>query len=471
MLRRMAWPAGATTPMTVSIAIIGRPNVGKSTLFNRIVGRRLALVDDRPGLTRDRREAEATIAGTTVRLIDTAGLEEAPAGSIAARMREQSERAVEEADLILFVIDARVGVTPIDQAFAAEVRASGKPVILVANKSESSASDAGFYEAFGLGFDEPVAVSAEHGHGLSHLVGEIASKLDALHAEAAQSGAHEDESANRRPLKLAIAGRPNAGKSTLVNALLGAERVITGPEAGLTRDTIAMDWVWQGKPVRLYDTAGLRRKARIIERSETLAVGDALRALRFAEIVILVVDVESPFEKQDLVLADLVEREGRGLVIALNKWDLVDDPQRRLQELRNTAERLLPQLSGVPIVPISALSGRGLDKLMAAAFKVYEAWNTRLPTARLNRWLADVLARHAPPAVAGRRIKIRYVTQSNARPPTFVIFSSRVDALPDSYLRYLTNDLKRTFGLTASPVRLHARQPKNPYASDKKAPR
>ncbi len=447
--------------MTLSIAIVGRPNVGKSTLFNRIAGKRLALVDDQPGLTRDRREAEAGIAGTTVRLIDTAGLEEAPPGSIAARMREQSERAVDEADLILFVIDARAGVTPSDAAFAAHVRASGKPVILVANKAESAAADAGLYEAFSLGFGEPVAVSAEHGLGFGDLMSAINEKLQTLPEP---DGPGELARERTRPLKLAIAGRPNAGKSTLVNALLGEERVITGPEAGLTRDTIASDWVWQGKPVRLYDTAGLRRKSRITERTETLAVGDALRAIRFAEVVILLVDAESPFEKQDLALADLVEREGRGLVIAVNKWDLVNDPQRRLKMLRDAAERMLPQLSGVPVVPISALSGQGLDRLMATAFRVYEAWNTRLPTARLNRWLAEALSRHAPPAIAGKRIKIRYATQANARPPTFILFSSRAEALPESYLRYLANDLKRTFNIGASPVRLYVRKPRNPYA-------
>jgi GTP-binding protein len=451
----------------LAVAIIGRPNVGKSTLFNRLAGKRLALVDDRPGLTRDRREAETKIGATPIRLIDTAGLEEAPAGSIAARMRQQSDRAVAEADLILFVIDARAGITPIDAAFAAEVREAGKPVIVVANKAESSAADPGIYEAFSLGLGEPIAVSAEHGHGFGELLGAIAEQLAALQEDGAAESEAEaplEPGAPGRALKLAVAGRPNAGKSTLVNALIGEERVITGPEAGLTRDTVAVDLDWRGKKVRLYDTAGLRRKSRIVERPESLAAGDALRAIRFAEVVILLIDAENPFEKQDLVLADLVEREGRGLVMAVNKWDLVAEPQRRLKELRSTAERLLPQLAGAPLIPISALSGHGLDKLMAAAFKVYDAWNSRVPTASLNQWLADALSRHQPPAVSGRRIKLRYVTQANARPPTFVLFSSRADALPNSYLRFLVNDLKQTFNLQASPVRLHARKPKNPYA-------
>jgi GTP-binding protein len=450
--------------MNLAVAIIGRPNVGKSTLFNRLAGKRLALVDDRPGLTRDRREAEAKIGPVPIRLIDTAGLEEAPSGTIAARMRGQSERAIAEASLILFVIDARAGITPLDSAFARQLREAGKPVILVANKAESAAADPGLYEAFELGLGEPVAVSAEHGHGFGDLLGEIAEWLDALQAEAAAGTVPEPGEAVRA-LRLAVAGRPNSGKSTLVNALIGEERMITGPEAGLTRDAVAVDLEWRGKKVRLYDTAGLRRKSRITERPESLAAGDALRAIRFAEIVILLLDAENPFEKQDLALADLVEREGRGLVIAINKWDLVAEPQRRLKELRAMAARLLPQLAGAPVAPISALSGHGLDRLMAAVFKVYDAWNSRVPTARLNRWLADALARHQPPAVAGKRIKLRYATQANARPPTFVVFSSRADALPDSYLRFLVNDLKQTFGLEASPVRLHARKPKNPYAS------
>jgi GTP-binding protein len=462
--------------MAYTVAIIGRPNVGKSTLFNRVAGKRLALVDDMPGLTRDRKETRLKIGRHEVILTDTAGLEDAEPGSIAARMRDQSEQAIAEADLILFVIDSRTGPTAAETGIARLVRASGKPFILVANKSESRAAEAGYYGAFELGLGEPLALSAEHGLGFSDLLSEIADRLDTQHqsiasAESPDAGAQEDAERSVRPLKLAIAGRPNAGKSTLANALLGEERMITGPEAGLTRDAIAADFEWRGRRIRLFDTAGLRRKARITERPETLAVGDALRAIRFAEVVVLLLDAEAPLEKQDLTIADLVEREGRGLVFAINKWDLVDNPQSRLAQLRKAAEATLPQLAGAPLVPLSALSAQGLDKLMQAVFTVYEAWNKRIPTAELNRWFAGALERHAPPAVAGRRLKLRYITQANARPPSFVIFSSRPEALPESYLRYLVNDLKKSFGLGPSPVRLHVRKTKNPYAGDNEGKR
>ncbi len=462
--------------MAYTVAIIGRPNVGKSTLFNRFAGKRLALVDDMPGLTRDRKETRIRIAGHDVILTDTAGLEDAEPGSIAARMREQSEQAIAEADLVIFVIDARTELTAADRGIANLVRTSGKPFILAANKSEGRAADAGYYGAFELGLGEPLAISAEHNLGMSDLVSDTARLLGELReretdgADEEESG--EDDAAGRssRPLKLAIAGRPNTGKSTLANALLGEERMITGPEAGLTRDAIAAELDWRGRKVRLFDTAGLRRKARISARPETLAVGDALRAIRFAEVIVLLLDAETPFEKQDLTIADLVEREGRGLVFAVNKWDLVAEPQSRLADLKTAAERTLPQLAGAPVVPVSALSGRGLDKLMQAAFKVYEAWNKRIPTAELNRWFAAALEKHQPPAVAGRRIKLRYITQANARPPTFIIFSSRPEALPDSYLRYLVNDLKKAFGLGPTPVRLHVRKTKNPYAGEDERP-
>ncbi|MBJ7534344.1 ribosome biogenesis GTPase Der [Rhodomicrobium vannielii ATCC 17100] len=457
--------------MAYTVAIIGRPNVGKSTLFNRLAGRRLALVDDLPGLTRDRKETQIRINRRDVVLTDTAGLEDAEPGSIAARMREQSEQAIAESDLILFVIDARAELTSVDRGIADLVRSSGKPFILVANKSESRASDAGYYGSYELGLGEPLPVSAEHNMGLGDLMAEVTNRLDEIATARGDEPEPEDdelteEQARARPLKLAIAGRPNAGKSTLVNALLGEERMITGPEAGLTRDAIAADFQWRGRKVRLYDTAGLRRKARINVRSETLAVGDALRAIRFAEIVVLLLDAQSPFDKQDLTIADLVEREGRGLVFAVNKWDLVPEPQAYLAELRKSAERILPQLAGAPLVPVSAISGRGLDKVMDAAFKVNEAWNKRISTAALNRWFATALDKHQPPAVAGRRLKLRYITQSNARPPTFIVFSSRPEALPDSYLRYLVNDLKKSFGLGPSPVRLHVRKTNNPYADE-----
>jgi GTP-binding protein len=460
--------------MAYTVAIIGRPNVGKSTLFNRLAGKRLALVDDMPGLTRDRKETRIRLGTHDIILTDTAGLEDAEPGSIAARMKEQSEQAIAEADLIIFVIDARSELTAADRSIANLVRISGKPFILGANKSEGRAADEGYYGAFELGLGEPIAISAEHNIGFSDLMSEVSLRLDELgECEGAGPDDESDQGTGEspsRPLKLAIAGRPNAGKSTLANALLGEERMITGPEAGLTRDAIAADFDWKGKKVRLYDTAGLRRKARITARSETLAVGDALRAIRFAEVAVLLLDAETPFEKQDLAIADLVEREGRGLVFAVNKWDLVAEPQSRLAELKRAAERILPQLAGAPLVPVSALSGRGLDKLMQAAFKVYEAWNKRIPTAELNRWFAEALQRHQPPAASGRRIKLRYITQANARPPTFIIFSSRPEALPESYLRYLVNDLKKSFGLGLTPVRLHVRKTKNPYADEGERP-
>ena len=458
--------------MAFTVAIIGRPNVGKSTLFNRFAGKRLALVDDMPGLTRDRKETRVRIGAHDVILTDTAGLEDAEPGSIAARMKEQSEQAIAEADLIVFVIDARSELTAADRSIATLVRTAGKPFILAANKSEGRAADDGYYGAFELGLGEPLPISAEHNIGITNLMSEVSERLDEVgQHESDDESAEEAGEPRSRPLKLAIAGRPNAGKSTLANALLGEERMITGPEAGLTRDAIAADFTWKGRQVRLYDTAGLRRKARITVRSETLAVGDALRAIRFAEVVVLLLDAETPFERQDLTIADLVEREGRGLVFAVNKWDLVTEPQSRLAELKKAAERMLPQLTGAPVVPVSALSRQGLDKLMQAAFKVNDAWNKRISTAELNRWFADVLERHQPPAVSGRRIKLRYITQANARPPTFIIFSSRPDALPDSYLRYLVNDLKKSFGLGPSPVRLHVRKTKNPYADEDERPR
>jgi GTPase len=462
--------------MAFTAAIIGRPNVGKSTLFNRFAGKRLALVDDMPGLTRDRKETRIRVGRHAVVLTDTAGFEEAEPGSIASRMREQSEQAIATADLIVFMIDARTGPTTADRGIAQLIRASGKPYVLVANKSEGRAAEGGYYDAFELGLGEPLMLSAEHAIGFTDLLSEVSDRLDELSEKEASGEEEEDDSPgdqalDGRPLKLAIAGRPNSGKSTLANALLGEERMITGPEAGLTRDAIAAEFTWKGKRVRLFDTAGLRRKARITERPETLAVGDALRAIRFAEVVVLLLDAEAPFEKQDLTIADLVEREGRGLVFAVNKWDLVSEPQSRLAELKKAAERLLPQLAGAPLVAVSALSGQGLDKMMNAAFKVYEAWNTRIPTAELNRWFASALERHQPPAVSGRRIKLRYITQANARPPSFVIFSSRPEALPGSYLRYLVNDLKKTFGLGPAPVRLHVRKTKNPYADEEQGRR
>ncbi|WP_072375269.1 ribosome biogenesis GTPase Der [Hyphomicrobium sp. NDB2Meth4] len=445
------------------IAIIGRPNVGKSTLFNRLTGRRTALVSDMPGLTRDRREGEADLGGHPVTIVDTAGLEQAKRGSIAERMRQQSEAAIGTADLILFVVDARDGITPDDKSFARIVRASGRPVILVANKSEGRAGEAGFYAAFELGFGEPTAISAEHGEGLGDLIVEM---LSALGLKETAASAVE-ESATSRPIRVAIVGRPNAGKSTLVNAFLGEDRMITGPEPGLTRDSVPSDLEWSGRRVRLFDTAGLRRKAKINELAEKLSASDAIRAIRFAEVVVLLIDAERPFEHQDLTIGDLVTEEGRALVIAVNKWDLVEDKQRALKDLRETLAERLAQVSGVALVPISALSGRGIDRLSKAVLEAYDIWNRRVPTPDLNRWLQEALARHAPPAAAGRRIKIRYITQPSTRPPTFVAFCSRPEELPKSYLRYLTNSLREAFKLPGVPLRLNLRKGDNPYAKHK----
>jgi GTPase len=450
------------------IAIVGRPNVGKSTLFNRLTARRAALVSDEPGLTRDRREGEAALGGHRLTLVDTAGLEEAAPGSIPGRMRAQSEAAIAKAELVLFVLDARAGVTPVDSAFARAVRQSGRPVILVANKSEGRAGTEGFYEAFRLGLGEPVAISAEHGEGIGELVAGALAALGLKPKGKAQGdggdGSVAESDGSLRPIRVAIVGRPNSGKSTLVNALLGEERMITGPEPGLTRDAVATDFVWGGRPVRLFDTAGLRRKARIVEAAEKLSASDAVRAIRFAEVVVLLVDAEHALEHQDLTIADLAETEGRALVVAVNKWDLVPDRQRSLKTLRETLAERLAQVPGVPLVTLSALAGQGLDRLQSAVFAAYERWNRRVPTPALNRWLGEALDRHTPPAAKGRRVRIRYMTQASARPPTFVAFCSQPQALPKAYLRYLTNSLRSTFDLPGVPIRLKLRKGANPYA-------
>jgi GTP-binding protein len=452
------------------IAIVGRPNVGKSTLFNRLVAKRTALVSDMPGLTRDRREGEADIAGHKLTLVDTAGLEEAASGSIAARMRAQSEAAIAGADLVLFVLDAREGVVPADAEFARAVRRCGRPVVLVANKSEGRAGADGFYEAYQLGLGEPIAISAEHGEGIGELVSAL---LAALGLEAARksredrerrAGGTDPSAKDALPVRLAIVGRPNSGKSTLVNALLGEERMITGPEPGLTRDSVATNLVWRGRPIRLFDTAGLRRKARISEEAEKLAAGDAVRAIRFAEVVVLLIDAEHPFEHQDLAIGNLVAEEGRALVVAVNKWDLIANKQQRLAELRASVEERLAQVQGVPLVAVSALAGSGLDKLMAAVLRAYDTWNRRVPTADLNRWLAEAMERHAPPAAKGRRLKIRFMTQPSTRPPTFVAFAPRAEALPQAYLRYLINSLRAAFDLPGVPIRIKLRKADNPFA-------
>ena len=411
------------------IAIIGRPNVGKSTLFNRLTGGRTALVSDMPGLTRDRRDGEADLAGNPVTIVDTAGLEQAKRGSIAERMRQQSETALAAADLVLFVVDAREGITSDDKSFAKLVRSSGRPIVLVANKSESRAAEEGFYAAFELGFGEPVAISAEHGEGLGDLEAEMMSALG-LKPKYKTDAEAEQAPATSKPIRVAVVGRPNAGKSTLVNALLGEDRMITGPEPGLTRDSVPSDLEWHGRKVRLFDTAGLRRKAKISETAEKLSASDAIRAIRFAEVVVLLIDAERPLEHQDLTIGDLVTEEGRALVLAINKWDLVEDKQKMLKQLREALADRLAQVQGVALVPLSALSGRGVEKLSKAVLEAYDLWNRRVSTPDLNRWLQEAMARHSPPAVGGRRIKLRYITQPSARPPTFVAFCSRPADLP-----------------------------------------
>src|SRR4249920_1949774 len=450
--------------MPFTIAIVGRPNVGKSTLFNRLAGKRLALVDDQPGLTRDRREADAELGRTTVRLIDTPGLDHGDAG-LTARMREQTVAAIKQADLVVFLVDARAGIVAGDEIFAELVRSSGKPVILAANKCEGRAAEPGLYEAFSLGLGEPLPISAEHALGIGELsdaIQQAASSQDGG-AQIEEAPGEEDEG-TAHPLRIAVVGRPNVGKSTLVNTILGEERLITGPEAGITRDAIAVDLERQGRALRLFDTAGLRRKMRMEGTAEELSVGDTLRAIRFAEVVVLLLDAERPFEKQDLQIADLIFEEGRALGIADNKWDRVRSTQARLAELRETRERLLPQIKGVAFVPASALTGKGVDALMRAVLAADALWNKRLPTHALNQWLREAVETHSPPAVSGRRIKLRYITESNARPPTFVLFCSRPKALPDSYVRYLVNSLRETFDLPGVPIRLHLRKGENPYA-------
>lgn len=453
--------------MSFNVAIVGRPNVGKSTLFNRLVGRKLALVDDTPGVTRDRREGAATLGDLAFTIIDTAGLEDVSDDSLEARMRMQTESAIEDADVCLFMIDVRAGVTPIDEHFAQLLRRSAKPVIVLANKSEGRA-EVGAYEAFSLGLGDPVAISAEHGEGLGSLYDALQPFSDAaLLEEDEQDDADEDYGDPDKPLKIAVIGRPNAGKSTLINSLLGKERLLTGPEAGITRDSISIDWEWNDRRIKLFDTAGIRKKAKVNEKLEKLSVADGLRAIRFAEVVVVTFDATIPFEKQDLQLADLVVREGRSLVIALNKWDLIEDRQATMEILREKCQRLLPQVRGVPMIPISGITGHNLEKLLKAVVETYDVWNIRLSTSQLNRWFDDITQYHPPPAVAGRRLKLRYITQAKSRPPTFVIFCTRADAFPESYKRYLLNAIRDDFKLPGVPLRLILREGKNPYSERK----
>lgn len=468
--------------MSFAVAIIGRPNVGKSTLFNRLAGKKLALVDDTPGVTRDRRRHPAKLYDLAFDVIDTAGFEDAPAASLPGRMRAQTEIAIGEADLIFFLVDAKTGLVPDDRTFAEIVRRSGKPVVLVANKAEARGAQGGFLESWELGLGEPVPISAEHGQGLPDLREAIIAAL----GEERALGEDEDEAADSevligediadpdaeeapaydetKPLRIAVVGRPNAGKSTLINALIGEERLLTGPEAGITRDSISVDWDWRGRRIKLFDTAGMRRKAKVQEKLEKLSVADGLRAVRFAEIVVIVLDATIPFEKQDLQIADLIVREGRAPVIAFNKWDLIDNPQQVLAELREKTERLLPQVRGIQAVPVSAETGRGLDKLMDAVLRTHKVWNSRISTGRLNRWLEGILAHHPPPAVAGRRLKIKYLTQAKTRPPGFVVSCSRPDAMPQAYVRYLVNNLRDSFDMPGVPIRMALRTSDNPFA-------
>ncbi len=459
--------------MTVTVAILGRPNVGKSTLFNRLIGQKLALVDDQPGVTRDRREGHAQIADIEFNVFDTAGFDEAKRGSLEARMSDQAAEAARLSDHIFFIIDARTGVTPVDRMFAERIRKLGKPVTILANKAETKALQQQVHEAYKLGFGEPFAISGEHGEGLEHIYGVVKPLVEADRKANAQLEEPEkdepfnpdEEAPDRRdkPLRLAIIGQPNAGKSTLVNALLGEERMLTGPEAGITRDAISNDWQWQDRKIKLWDTAGIRRKGKVKEKLEKLSVSDALRAVKFAEVVVVLVDASFSIEKQDLTLCDLIAREGRAIVLALSKWDLVDDKNAALRKVGEIMEDILPDIRGLPIVTLSAKQGRGAEKLMQAVLTAEKKWNIRISTSKMNKWLEAAIQRNPPPAPGGRRIKIRYATQANARPPTFALFGNQLDKLPQSYQRYLMNGLRETLGLEGIPIRFALRGTKNPF--------
>jgi GTPase len=475
------------------IAIIGRPNVGKSTLFNRLVGKRLALVDDQPGVTRDRRYADAALADLRFRVIDTAGMEEAPEGALATRMFDQTKAAMDEADLLLFVVDVRAGITPMDEHFAKLVRRSSKPVILIGNKAESNRVNAGS-DIYTLGFEQMALISAEHGEGLGELYEVMAPYVDhvpdelrsgkrkktnkraekkaAERGEAAEVFEEEPETDDgvKKPINLVILGRPNAGKSTLINALIGEDRLLVGPEAGITRDSIAIPFDYHGTQFNLHDTAGMRKRANVQEKLEKLAVSDSIRALTFAEVVVILIDATAPLEKQDATLASLVEREGRACVIGLNKWDLIPQNARKemLEEIDYMLGKQLSQLSGITVAPVSALKGTGLDALFNACLTAHEVWNRRVATAEMNRWLETTMAHHSPPLVKGRRLKIKYITQVKSRPPTFHLFCNMADEFPGSYLQYLVRGLRETFGLNGTPIRLILKESNNPFAKNKK---
>ena len=449
--------------MSITVAIIGRPNVGKSTLFNRLVGRRLALVDDTPGLTRDRREGEADLWDLRFTVIDTAGLEDADGDSLKAGMQSQTERALDSADVVLFLIDSRAGVTPLDEHFADWLRSRGTPVVVVANKCEGKAGEGGRLEAYGLGLGDPVPISAEHGEGMIDLHDALVPFDATIIPDTDDNEAADDGNETETPLQLAIVGRPNVGKSTLVNRLLGEERMLTGPEPGVTRDAIPVEWAFRGHRIQLVDTAGLRRKSRVHERPESLSASDALRAIRYAQVVVIVLDSLAALEKQDLTIARMVVEEGRAPIIAVNKWDLVTDTKKTMRALQDRLQTSLPQIRGIPVVTLSALTGRGAGKLLPAVLDTYGVWNQRISTGRLNRWLEGVVERHSPPAVGGRRLRLRYITQAKTRPPTFVLFTNRPKDMPESYLRYLVNDLRQTFDLPGVPIRLHPKAGDNPY--------
>lgn len=471
--------------MSLTLAIVGRPNVGKSTLFNRLAGRKLALVDDTPGVTRDRRPGDARLVDLRFTMIDTAGLEVAGPDTLEGRMRAQTEAAIDEADGALFLIDAKAGLTPADELLADILRKRGKPVVLVANKAEARGAESGMLDAWRLGLGEPCPVSAEHGGGMLDLrdaiveafgeercfpssdsaFGEAVTDVDVpTPADGADENDEGPEYDETKPLRVAIVGRPNAGKSTLINQFLGQDRLLTGPEAGITRDSIAVDFDWKGRKIKLFDTAGLRRKARVQEKLEKLSVADALRAIRFAEVVVVVLDSTIPFEKQDLQIADLIVREGRAPVIAFNKWDLIDSRQEKLAELREMTDRLLPQIRGIRAVTVAGQTGEGLERLMENIALVHRVWNKRISTAKLNRWLDHVVGHHPPPAVSGRRLKLKYMTQIKARPPGFMISCTRPDAVPESYTRYLINSLRADFEMPGVPLRVVYRSGDNPYA-------
>jgi GTP-binding protein len=445
--------------MKFTVAIVGRPNVGKSTLFNRLVGRRVALVDDRPGVTRDRREGEARLGDLDFTVIDTAGFEQSGAETLSGRMRAQTEMAIEQADAIFFVMDARAGALPDDRAFAQLVRKSGKPAVLIANKMEGRSGESGRLDAYSLGLGEPIPLSAEHNEGLPDLYDALRRALPDKTAEAIE--AQDDDGPH--PIRVAIVGRPNAGKSTLINRLIGEERLLTSPEAGTTRDSIAVDFDWQGQKFRIHDTAGLRRRSRVEEKLEKLSVGETLNAVRFAEVVVVLLDVDNAFEEQDQKIADLIESEGRAVVIAVNKWDLKDRAPGDISKLREKAKEKLTQLPEVPLVAVSALTGEGLERLMQAIVDAFAVWNKRISTSALNRWFEDAVSAHPPPAVSGRRLRLNYITQVKTRPPSFVVFCTRANSVPDAYKRYLVNSMREAFELPGTPIRLMLREKANPY--------